>query len=148
MAQQGSNPIELYEGAVQHMLPTLGSVRSDQLSGSTPCTEWNVQQLITHNIKGADFVHGTILGNNTTNPMEVDEPLPSQGARESFAIGTSRVLDLLKTSDLSKVIETPFGQMAIGDLIMFSTSAIVIHRWDLAKATNQDSSIDSGLAAA
>ena len=148
MAQQGPNPIELYEGAVQQMLPILAAIRADQLSGSTPCTEWTVQQLITHNIKVADYVHGSILGNNTTNPMEVGDPLPSQGAREAFAAGTSRVLELLKASDLSQVIETPFGQMPIGNFIMFPIMDIVIHRWDLAKGTNQDSSIDSGLAEA
>ena len=46
----------------------------------------------------------------------------------SAYVGTSRVLDLLKTRDLSKVIETSFGQMAIGDFMMFPTLVIVIHR--------------------
>ena len=149
MAQAGMpNPIELYECARDYMIPILGGVQASQLTGATPCTEWNVQQLITHNIKVADNVHGSILGNNTTNPMEVDDPLPSEGAREAFAAGTSRVLDLVKTNDLSKVIDTPFGQMPIGDFLMFPIMDIVIHRWDLAKGTNQDSSIDSGLAEA
>ena len=147
MAQQGPDVIELYEGAVQQMLPTLAGVRADQLSASTPCTEWTVQNLITHNIKVADYAHGLILGNNTTNPMEVGDPLPSQGARDAFAAGTSKVLDLLKsTSDLNQVIETPFGPMPIANFIMFPTLDIVIHKWDLAKGTGQDTSLDSGLA--
>ena len=149
MTQQGPNPIELYEGAVQQMLPALAGVRADQLSASTPCTEWTVQNLITHNIKMADFIHGTIRGNNTTNPMEVGDPLPSQGARDAFAAGTTRVLDLLKsTSDLNQVIETPFGPMPIAVFIMFPAMDIVIHKWDLAKGTGQDTSLDSGLSEA
>jgi len=97
LAQQGPNPIGLLEGAVQQMLPILGGVKPDQLSGSAPCAEWSVQQLITHNIKAADFVHSTILGNNITNPWGVDGPLPSQGARAAFVAGTTRELDLLKS---------------------------------------------------
>jgi hypothetical protein len=89
MAQQAPNVIELYEGAVQQMLPTLAGIRADQLSASTPCPEWNVQNLITHNIKVADYAYGIFQGNNTTNPMEVGDPLPSQGARDAFAAGTS-----------------------------------------------------------
>ena len=149
MAQQAPNVIDLYEGAVQQMLPTLAGVRADQLSASTPCTEWSVQNLITHNLKVADFIHGILQGNNTTNPMEVGDPLPSQGARDAFAAGTTRVLDLLKsTSDLNKVMETPFGAMPIADFIMFPTMDIVIHKWDLAKGTGQDTSLDSGLSEA
>ena len=56
MALQAPNVIELYEGAVQQMLPTLAGVKADQLGASTPCTEWTVQNLITHNLKVADFI--------------------------------------------------------------------------------------------
>ncbi len=145
MTQQGPNIIELYEAAVQQMLPTLGAVKADQLTVATPCTEWTVQNLITHNIKIAEFVRGIIQGNNTTNPMEVGDPLPAQGARGAFAAGTGRVLDLLKSSDLNQVVETPFGPMPIANFIMFPTLDIVIHKWDLAKGTGQSTSLDAGL---
>lgn len=146
---QAPNIIDLYEGAVQQMLPALGAVTADQLGASTPCVEWTVQNLITHNIKVADYVHGTIQGNNTTNPGEVGDPLPAQGARDAFAAGTSRVLDLLKsTTDLNEVIETPFGPMPIANFIMFPTLDIVIHKWDLAKGTGQSTALDAGLAEA
>ena len=149
MAQQGPNVIELYDGAVQQMLPTLGAVKADQFTAATPCTEWNVQNLITHNIKVADYALGLLRGNNTTNPMEVNDPLPAQGARDAFAAGTTRVLDLLKsTSDLNQVIETPFGPMPIANFFMFPTLDIVIHKWDLAKGTGQSTSLDAGLAEA
>jgi hypothetical protein len=57
---QGPNVIELYEGAVQHMLPTLDGIKTDQLTAATPCSEWNVQALILHNIKTTAFVKGII----------------------------------------------------------------------------------------
>lgn len=149
MAQQRPNVIELYEGAVQQMLPTLAGIRADQLSASTPCPEWNVQNLITHNIKVADYAYGIFQGNNTTNPMEVGDPLPSQGARDAFAAGTTRVLDLLKSiKDLNQVVETPFGPMPIASFVMFPTLDIIIHKWDLAKGTGQDTSLDAGLSEA
>ena len=55
MAQQGPNPIELYEGAVNYMRPILAGVKADQLGGTTPCTKWSVQQSITHNVKVTAF---------------------------------------------------------------------------------------------
>lgn len=145
MAQQGPNIIELYEAAVQQMLPTLGAVKADQLTAATPCVEWNVQNLITHNIKVTDYVQGIIQGNNTTNPMEVGDPLPAQGATEAFVAGTGRVLELLKSSDLTLAVETPFGSMPIANFAMFPIMDIVIHKWDLAKGTGQSTSLDAGL---
>ena len=144
---KGPNLIELYEGAVQQMLPVLAAVRVDQLGASTPCDEWTVQNLITHNIKVADFVHGTIQGSNATNPMEVGDALPAAGARDAFAAGTTRVATLLKSpTDWDNIVETPFGPMPITNWVLFPILDLVLHRWDLAKGTGQDTSIDSGLA--
>ena len=55
---------------------------------------------------------------------------------------------LKSTRDLNQVIETPFGQMPLAKFIMFPTLDIVIHKWDLAKGTGQDTSLDAGLAEA
>ena len=148
MAQQSPNVIDLYQGAVDEMLPTLSAVRADQLTAATPCTDWNVQNLITHNIKIADFVQGIILGNNTTNPFEVGDPLPAQGGREAFAAGTAKVLEQLKSGDIYRVMETPFGTMPLSSFIMFPTLDIVIHQWDLSKGIGANSAIDAGLAEA
>jgi len=148
MAQE-SSVIELYEGAVQIMLPILGGIREDQLTASTPCSEWNVQSLVIHNIKVTDFAQGTIRGNNTVNAMDVSGQLPSEGAVDAFVAGTNGVLNLLRnTADLGEVIETPFGSMPIAHFIIFPTVDILIHKWDLAKGTSQSTHIDAGLAEA
>ena len=64
-----------------------------------------------------------------------------------FVTGTNGVLDLLKNAaDFCEVIETSFGKMSIADFIMFPTLDIVIHKWDLAKGTSQNTGIDAGLA--
>ena len=82
---QELNVIELYEGAVQNMLPILGGIREDQLATSTPCSEWNVQNLVIHNIKVTGFAQGTILGNNAVDAMDVSGGVPSEGAADAFA---------------------------------------------------------------
>ena len=38
--------------------------------------------------------------------------------------------------------------MPLGQIVMFPTLDLTVHKWDLAKGTNQDTSIDSGLAEA
>ena len=67
MAQQGGNPIELYEAAAQGIRKTLSGVGLNQMEDSTPCTEWNVQALINHNLKVAAFVEGVYRENITVS---------------------------------------------------------------------------------
>jgi uncharacterized protein (TIGR03086 family) len=57
-------------------------------------------------------------------------------------------LELLKSSDLDKVVETPFGPLPISSFIMFPMLDIVIHQWDLSKGIGGNASIDAGLAEA
>ena len=146
MAQQGPNPVEVYEGVVQMMRPIMAGVKADQLNDSTPCSEWNVQALINHNIKVSQFFNSILTGAGGVNPMEVNVPLPSEGTEAAFEAATNGLLTTAKATDLEKVVEAPFGSMPAGQLIMIPFGDMLIHKWDLAKATNQDTSLDSRLA--
>jgi len=78
MAQQGPNPIEVYQGVAQSIVSTFGNVNASQLSASTPCVEWTVQKLINHNINVQTFLHATLTG-QTMDPgsmFQVDGPIP------------------------------------------------------------------------
>ena len=148
MAQQGPNPIEIYEATVQSMQAIISGVRTDQLNASTPCTEWDVQSLINHNIKVSQFFNGILTGAGGINPMEVNVPLPSEGAAAAFEAATNGLLTSAKATDPQKVIEAPFGSMPAGQLMMIPFADMFIHKWDLGKATGQETSMDSGLAEA
>jgi len=141
------NPIELYEGARDYMIPIIGGVQASQLSSSTPCTEWNVKQLINHNLLVAEWIHRTLTGGEGVDPFAVDGDLPEEGAQAAFAAVTNKVLDAIKAPGmLEKVITTPFGEMPAGNFLMFPFGDILIHKWDLAKATNLDTAMDSSMA--
>ena len=147
MTQQGPNPIELYEGAVQKLIPILLGIKPDQMGVSTPCSEWNVQNLINHNLQVAQFAYGILSGKEAANAGDVNDPLPPRGAGEAFRSLTDLVLEALKTpGKLEEVLETPFGAMPAGNFIMMPFSDILIHKWDLAHSAGLDTSIDSSMA--
>ena len=148
MTQAGMpNPIELYEGARDYMIPILGGVQASQLTSATPCSEWNVKQLINHNLLVAEWVHRTFTGGEGVDPFAVDGDLPEEGAQAAFAAVTNKVLDAIKAPGmLEKVITTPFGEMPAGNFLMMPFGDILIHKWDLAKATSQNTAMDSPMA--
>ena len=121
MAQAGMpNPIELYEGARDYMLPILGAVESSHLTNATPCAEWNVKQLINHNLLVTEVVYRLLTGREMVNPFAVDKDLPEEGAKEAFRVATDRVLSAIKQPKApEEVISTPFGEMPAGDFLLF-----------------------------
>ena len=88
MAQQ-RDPIKIYDAAAQGFRQRLSGVQANQMSSPTPCTEWDVEALINHNINATGFAEGVFL------------------------------IDM--------------------------TRDLLVHTWDLAKGTNQNTTLDSGL---
>ena len=145
MAQQ-PNFIEMYEAAAQGFRQRLSGVQSNQMSSPTPCTEWDVQALINHNINATGFAEGVYRGNVTVNPQDVSGPLPGGNGLELLDAGISNVLDALKSAgSLDQQIDTPFGPMTRGVFLIDMTWDLLVHTWDLAKGTNQNTTLDSGL---
>ena len=68
------NPIELYEAARDYMVPIIGGVKAPQLTDSTPCSEWNVQQLINHNLKVAEWANSILTGGPAVDDLSVNDP--------------------------------------------------------------------------
>jgi uncharacterized protein (TIGR03086 family) len=145
---QSPNPVELYEAAVQRMVSTLEAVRPDQLTSPTPCSEWDVQALINHNLRVSELA-GNVLGGapaNVGDMFVVAGPLPSEGGAAAFSANTGAVLNTARSMDLAGTIETPFGPMPAGNLLMICMNDVVVHTWDVSKATGQNTTLDSGLA--
>lgn len=147
MVQQGMpNIIELYEAAAQGFRKTLAGVQLEQLNNPTPCTKWKVQNLIVHNLKVPGFVHGVFNGDMTDTTLEVRGPLPIEGPVAALDAGVASVLEMVKASGaLEKSLNTPFGPMTGGQFLFFPFMDLLIHTWDLAKATGQDTRLNRRL---
>jgi len=81
-AQQGPNPIEAYQGAVQQINKVMTAVAANQLESSTPCADWNVQSVINHALAVQKFANGVLSGSEVDGSImsNVSHPIPSEGA--------------------------------------------------------------------
>ena len=145
MAVQSPNPIEVYQGAVELILPAVAGIGENHFGLDTPCSEWTVQALINHNLAVQAMTHGVLLKSGAGTPPDLTAALP-EGAEAPFRAVTAQVLAALQAVDLEEMVESPFGPIAAGRFIMFPIADLVIHKWDLAKATGQNTDIDSSLA--
>lgn len=151
MPQHTPDPISLYESAVQQILPIIASIETKQLTCTTPCSEWNVQSLITHNLRVQEFVT-TVLNGTMGDPGQMFTELniapPLKGGEAALIDATNTVLNTISSMSIDVVIDTIFGPMQAGHYLMIPMMDLVVHRWDLAKSTDQNSLIDDTLAEA
>ena len=146
------NLIEFYEGARGYLLPILAAVKPEQLGDPTPCTKWNIQNLLIHNVKVAEFFYGVITGAGKPDRLSmfaVDGPLPREGVVSAFEAITNRILDAASAPGaMDRVVSTGLGEAPVSRVLMAPVTDMTLHKWDLAKATNQDAALDGALAEA
>ena len=134
------NPVELFGEAVKTTAQIIANVKPDQMSASTPCSEWDVKALMDHVIGGTMFFAGTLAGEEPGSPGDGNPA-------DIYKSGTDRVLDeAQKPGKMEAKYETPFGEMSGGEFMFGAFMDNVVHGWDLAKATGQNTAISEAHA--
>jgi uncharacterized protein (TIGR03086 family) len=132
--------INVYAEAIQRNQKRVENLRADQLDDPTPCTEWTVQALLDH-IIGGYRMFAAALG--APVPESANDPAEAHRAAGDAAVRAFGAPDAMQRSlVLLPVGEVP-GEVALG----LALTDAVVHGWDLAKATGQDTTIDESLAA-
>ncbi len=123
---------------------TAAAVGADGWSRPSPCAEWDARDVVRHVVD----MHRVML-----RPYGLD-PRPAPGVDEDplAALRAARadVEALLADPELAdRVVESPAGTMPGADMVdRVASAGLVVHRWDLARATGQDDAIDPGELAA
>jgi uncharacterized protein (TIGR03086 family) len=109
------------------------------LTGSTPCADWNVRDLLNHMLETQRYFLGAARGESASPPGQTPPDTVSDKPADDFAQVRSEVIDAYSADG---VIEKTMPALGIA----FADS--LLHGWDLANATGQDSTMPDGLAAA
>ena len=145
---QGPNPIDIYEQALAQYRPILAAIMDEQHKSYTPCPDWTVDALVNHSLATQRFAQA-VLSKSGADPSimgDVNHPLPAEGAVAALDSIASQVLTTLKSLNFEETVETPFGPMPGGQFIMVPITDMIIHTWDVAKGTGQNTTFDEGLA--
>lgn len=133
----------LYEKAVTRTRNYIAAVRPDQWDDPTPCTEWNVRQLVSHMVSTTRNVKSILEGNGPQNwgdNVLGDDPLAAFDEARTDALAAARAPGAMAHTVTTRQGERPAVDYAIGQL-----QEMLVHGWDLAKATGQDTAMDPEL---
>ena len=146
--------MELYEAfdrAVQSTAGIVKQIRPDQLTATTPCSEWDVKELLNH-IIGTLWLCQALFADEVPSGEEGPKGLPARdlaGDDPSAAYAEAAAAALAsagREGALTSPHQTPLGEMPGPALAGFTTLDVLVHGWDLAKATGQCTDLDPELA--
>jgi len=146
--------MELYEAFDRAVASTAGiveTVRPDQAGAPTPCTEWDVRDLLNH-IIGTLWLSEALLSDHAPRHPMAPGGLPGTDLAGpdpagAYAEASAAALTAASAGDsLTRVHPTPLGDMPGPALAGFTTLDLLVHGWDVAKATGQPAAQDGALA--
>lgn len=118
---------------------TIAGVAADQLAAPTPCTEWDVRTLLDHLIGGTWMFAAAIGG-----PSDDDSTAPDA---DRFRGAADALLAALhEPGALDRTAQLPIGPVPGYALVGIALLDVLVHGWDVAKATGQNTAVADPLA--
>ena len=113
------------------------SIRDPQWSLPTPCTEWNLEQLVDHVIGGNRFTIRILAGESADAAMA--ETVRSFDERhETRAAALESINEQLLAFDEAGVLDGTFhhvaGELTGREVLRIRLHELIIHSWDIAQA--------------
>jgi uncharacterized protein (TIGR03086 family) len=125
--------IEQLADALDRTGRLVAGVRDDQWGNSTPCSEWDVRTLVNHVVNGNTRA-ASALGAEAHPTAEYDEAASMLLA----AFGQPGVL--------ARAVTIPFGTVPGAVALHIRLTELLVHGWDIAQATGQQTDFPEELA--
>lgn len=130
--------VERYRRRADRFEALITGVPDGAWESPSPCAEWTVRDVVGHILDMHGVVFQALDRELSAGPALADDPL---GA---FRAARADVEALLADTELAAMVhDTPGGRRSVADHVDGVPSAdLVLHGWDLARATGQDDTMD------
>lgn len=126
--------VSVLSRALDQVGDVLAAAHEDHLSLPTPCSEWNVAQLIAHLVNDSRTFAAMARGEEVDWSVE-PEPVTS-GWAQAFRAAADDLIHLWHQA----------GDKAQSGQVDWQTAEFAVHSWDLARAIGYDGSLDPEVA--
>jgi uncharacterized protein (TIGR03086 family) len=128
----------------------VAGIRADQWDLPTPCSEWSVRDLVNHIVAGnlwaAELADGRSIdevGSALDGDVLGDDPLVAYDSSASAAAGAFE-----QPGALDRACGVSYGPIPGSVYAGHRFIDVLVHGWDVAAATGQDTGLDPRLVAA
>jgi uncharacterized protein (TIGR03086 family) len=125
---------------IQTLRGLVAGTEPEQLSSPTPCANWNVRALINHFVGGGHMFAAAFRGEEVH--IDPEAPMPDLVGDDPVAAYDGAITDFCAAVDtpgaMDKVINLPVGQMPAPIVLEMLKFDLLVHCWDIARATGQN----------
>ncbi|MBA3606637.1 MAG: TIGR03086 family metal-binding protein [Actinomycetota bacterium] len=139
--------VALHEGTVREFTARVAAVPDDRWDDPTPCTDWNVRQLVNH-VVGEDRWTVPLLAGRTI--ADVGGSLDGDLLGDDQLAATRAAADDAVASVAAQVpnngtVQLSYGEESATEYVHQLAADHLLHAWDLAVATGGDTHLDAEL---
>jgi uncharacterized protein (TIGR03086 family) len=130
--------IQAHAAAIAGMTAVVDGIRDDQLDASTPCSEWNVRQLLRHIIVGNERWAAAADGRSLDFTDPLGDEIPDGELKRRIHESAEAVdRGWRRPGVLDRTFDGPQGEVPGARRLTVHVGELVMHGWDLARATGQ-----------
>lgn len=129
-----SETADRYRKVAEQFTARVTAVPAEAWENQAPCSGWTARDVVRHVVDTASFFLGTAI----EGPSVDEDPV---GAWLAASDTVQAVLD--DPERAQREVETPVGRLAAKQVVArFGVSDLLVHTWDLARATGLDERLD------
>lgn len=134
----------MYARAVDEFGARVGAISDDQWHDPTPCSEWDVHQLVNHVVNEARWVAPLLAGKTIEDVGDsLDGDLLGEDAHGAWKHAREEQLDAIEALDsLDQDVHVSWGQIPAHEYMNQVLMDHLVHAWDVARAVGADERLD------
>jgi uncharacterized protein (TIGR03086 family) len=138
-----SNELHMLERALDQTGALIEHVRPEQPEQPTPCSEWNVRQLVNHIVHDVQSFKGQVEGK--PYQQRTDDVLGADWSATYRTAADELLVAWRQPGAIERQIKLPFGEFPATWQAGQHITDLVVHAWDVGRATDQPVSVDDDL---
>ena len=139
---------DLFRRGVAEFDRRVQAITGDQWSNDTPCTEWNVRELVNH-VAAEDLWTPPLLAGRTLEEVgdRFDGDVLGDDPAAVWAAARDDAVAVVADVDPVRRVHTTMGDIPASEYIAQLFADHVVHAWDLARGIGADATLDGELVA-
>jgi uncharacterized protein (TIGR03086 family) len=145
------DPVELHRRAVAEFDVRVRAIADDHWERPTPCSDWNVRELVNHLVNEDKWTQPLIEGKTIDDVGDAfDGDLLGDDPKGAWEEASKEARSSVGTvaDDLDRKVNVSWGQIPAREYITQLWTDHLIHAWDLARGVEGDDKLDPELVEA
>ncbi|MDA2814412.1 TIGR03086 family metal-binding protein [Nocardiopsis sp. RSe5-2] len=141
------DPRPTFTRALDQAERQVAAVRPEELTGPTPCSEYDVRALLGHVVAVLHKLATAGRGGDARDIPSVIDGIADDDWAGAFARGRSELEEVWADAGrLDSMVQLPWGKLPGRTAIEAYTHEFTVHSWDIARATGRLADLDPDLA--